>query len=243
MRQLLLDLPQPLPTVWGIDALLRHRLERVLRLPSDAQLLAADGQGRTVLVRWRGSELHVCGPVQLAPAPSFSLVLAAGLIKGERWDWLVEKAGELGVDELQPLSCDHCVVRVDPAKAADKTSRWQAIAQEAFEQCGRPWLCRVAKPRSLGDWLLTLGPADAVLACDERVPPQTLAAAVEALKAAATVARVAVVLGPEGGLSASEWQALDDCGAVRVQLSRQVLRAETAGLAAAVIAAGIRDRP
>lgn len=242
MRQLLLDIPRPLPAAWAIDASLRHRLERVLRLSHDAELVAADGQGRSVPVRWRATELIVSGPQQLAPPPPFSLVVAAGLIKGERWDWLVEKAAELGVDELQPLACDHCVVRVDPAKASDKTARWQAIAQEAFEQCGRPWLCRVAQPRSLSAWLRTLGPGDTVLACDERLPPTTLAEALLKLAGERPLARVAVVLGPEGGLSAQEWQALDEYGAVRVQLSRQVLRSETAGLAAAVIVAGLRDR-
>lgn len=240
MRQLLLNIPQPLPSLWPVEPQVRHRLERVLRLASGAELLAADGRGHSVPICWKGNEVHVHGPLRTAPPPAFSLVLAAGLIKGERWDWLVEKAGELGVDELQPLTCDHSVVRIDPGKLADKTARWQAIAQEAFEQCGRPWLCQVALPRSLASWLRTLGPADAVVACDEKVPPLTIAAAVQALTAAGGVTRLAVVLGPEGGLSASEWQLLDGAGAVRVQLSGQVLRAETAGLAAAVIVAGLR---
>ncbi len=241
MRQLLLEIPQPLPSGWGIALPLRHRLERVLRLPAAAELMAANGRGRSVAIRWMGAEVQVSGRVQTAQPPAFSLVLAAGLIKGERWDWLVEKAAELGVDQLQPLTCDHCVVRIDPSKAADKTARWQAIAQEAFEQCGRPWLCQVTQPQSLAAWLQSLGPGDAVLACDEKLPPQTLGAAVQALTATGRIQRVAVVVGPEGGLSAGEWQALDRAGAVRVQLSQQVLRAETAGLAAAVIVAGLRD--
>jgi 16S rRNA (uracil1498-N3)-methyltransferase len=246
MRQLLLDIPQPLsdgtlPLAWPISRDVRHRLERVLRLPVGAPLLAADGLGRRVPVRWLGAEVAVDGPVENSPAVVAPFVLAAGLIKGDRWDWLVEKASELGVDSLQPLACDHAVVRVDPNKSTDKRQRWQAVAQEAFEQCGRPLLCQVAAPLPLRQWLTRLGPQDSVLVCDETLPALTLADAALPVFLAQPPRRLHVVVGPEGGLSAEEWQALDRSGAQRVRLSQQVLRAETAGLAAAVIVAMVRE--
>lgn len=247
MRQLLIDFPAPsadgrLPDTWPVSRELRQRLERVLRLPLGAPLLAADGQGQRVAVRWQGTAFELAGPIERVPPPQAPFVLAAGLIKGERWDWLIEKTSELGVDALQPLACDHAVVRIDAAKKADKRQRWQSIAQEAFEQCGRDRLCRVAEPLTLPAWLARLPPQDAVLVCDERLPPLSLAeAAHEALQASPPRA-LHVVIGPEGGLSAEEWQALDRAGAQRVRLSRQVLRAETAGLAAAVIVAELRER-
>lgn len=246
MRQLLIDLPDPdaegaLPPRWPIDRALRHRLERVLRLPMGAALVAANGRGLRVAVRWRGDEVELDGPVTLAPPAAVTWQLAAGLIKGERWDWLVEKASELGVDRLQPLACDHAVVRVEAHKGDDKRQRWQAIAQEAFEQCGRPRLCQVAAPLSLLQWLARLDAGDAVLVCDEALPPLGLAEAARAQLQARPPRRLHVVVGPEGGLSAQEWQALDRAGAQRVCLSRQVLRAETAGLAAAVIVDGVRE--
>lgn len=246
MRQLLLDIPQTLsdgtlPLAWPISRDVRHRLERVLRLPMGARLIAADGLGRRVPVKWLGAEVAVDGPVQDGPPEPPTFVLAAGLIKGDRWDWLVEKASELGVDSLQPLACDHAVVRVDPSKSADKRQRWQAVAQEAFEQCGRLRLCQVAEPLPLRQWLARLGPQDSVLVCDETLPELTLAEAALPLFRAQPRRCLHVVVGPEGGLSAEEWQALDRSGAQRVRLSRQVLRAETAGLAAAVIVAAVRE--
>lgn len=241
MRQLLTHLPDTAGERLATPPELRHRMERVLRLPVGAQLLLADGRGRTLPCSWGPEWLEVVGPMTVHPARQPQVTLAAGLIKGERWDWLVEKAAELGADDLQPLACDHSVVRVESAKAADKTARWQAIAQEAFEQCGRPWLCRVAPPVPLATWLGSLS-ATAVLVCDERMPPLALWDAVRAAaEASQAPGRLAVIVGPEGGLSQAERELLDSLEVTRVCLSNSVLRAETAGLAAlTIVSAALR---
>lgn len=237
MRQLHHPLPHgPIPSQIEVLRDVRHRLERVLRLPAGSLLTLADGEGRRVQVRWHGAHFHVQGAVTELPARPTRIELAVGLIKGERWDWLIEKATEVGVDRIVPLQLEHCVVRVDPAKAEDKTARWQAIATEAFEQCGRDRLPRVLPPLKLEAYLQSLG--DATLAvCDERGAPTPLLDL-----AGKPASRLAILVGPEGGLAEAERQRVIEAGAVPVTLGRDVLRAETAAVVAVALARQVADR-
>jgi 16S rRNA (uracil1498-N3)-methyltransferase len=237
MRQLHHPLPEgPIPAELDVDREVRHRLERVLRLPLGSLLTLADGTGRRVQVRWHGAHFRVeAAPTQAQARPTH-IELAVGLIKGERWDWLIEKATEVGVDRIVPLQLEHCVVRVDAAKAVDKTARWQAIATEAFEQCGRDRLPEVSAPQRLEAWLDTL--AGVTLAvCDERGAPTPLLAL-----AGKHPQRLVILVGPEGGLTESERQRVLAAGAVPVTLGRDVLRAETAALVAVALARQGADR-
>ena len=112
------------------------------------------------------------------------------------------------------------------------------MATEAFEQCGRPWLTRVEPPLTFDRWLAARDPLVALAVCDERLPPRHLGAWINALPACQGPRAVQVVIGPEGGLSDAERLALDSVCATRVWLAKSVLRAETAAVAAAVIALG-----
>lgn len=229
MKQLLVGLPAgPLPDRLEVDATTRRRLERVLRLAPGTILRLADGTGRRVQARWLGDAFQPVAEPEHAYEPGPELELAVGLIKGERWDWLIEKAVELGVASVAPLQLRHCVVRVGPEDTA-KVARWQSIAAEAFEQCGRPTLPTVRPPARLDRWLE--GRQGLVLVADERPGARPLA---EILKQSLP-ARLSLVVGPEGGLEESERQLLARHGVTFVNLSENVLRAETAALAAAVI--------
>lgn len=233
MRQLLVDLPPDVAQPWPVPADLRHRLERVLRLADGATLQLNDGRGRRVAVQLVRGTFSPLGPIEPLTAPPHALELACGLIKGERWDWLVEKAVELGATRLQPLLCDHCVVQVDSAKAPAKVARWQSLANEALEQCGRPWVCTVAAPLRLAEWLAVQARVGhTVYWCDE----QGGAAALDQQLLAARPASIVVAVAPEGGWSARERQALHDAKAQAATLSDAILRAETAALAALVMA-------
>ena len=214
-----------------------HRLQRVLRLHHGAKILLADGQGRRCPATWQAEFFVQCGEVEQSALPPTRLVLGAGLLKGERWDWLIEKVTELGVDRLVPLQLDHCVVRVDKARGAEKAERWRAVAIEAFEQCGRASLPEVTAPTDLATWLRQERDA-AICHCDERSD----ALALDSFAALQQAGTLAIVIGPEGGLSTAERAALDQAGAAAVTLGPEVLRAETAALAAVVIARSALSR-
>jgi 16S rRNA (uracil1498-N3)-methyltransferase len=230
MKQLHLALPPTPGATLPVPPDVRQRLERVLRLRPGAPLLLADGAGRRLPVRWQVTTFEAVGPLELAPPPARPVTLAIGLLKGERWDWLLEKATELGVDVIAPLELDHCVARAD----ARKHARWQAVVAEAFEQCGRPHLPAVLPPQPLPRWLAGLGTAS-VWWADERQPPPAVAQGLTTAPSA-----IAVVVGPEGGLSAAERALLATRGAP-ISLAPHVLRAETAGMVAVTLAIARRD--
>ena len=232
MRHLLVSLPTPLAP-FAPDTATAHRLRRVLRLEEGTPLWLCDGAGQRVQASWQqGQLLPNPTTLQQTLAPSRPLTLAVGVLKGERMDWLVEKAAELGVDVLQPLLLQHCVVKLQDRDRADKQARWQGLADAALEQCGRVHRLQVATPRRLDEWLARREPAALWLADERPGAPHATHAQLE------QTGGLCVVIGPEGGLADSERERLYDAGASGVRLAAAVLRAETAALAAAVIAEG-----
>jgi 16S rRNA (uracil1498-N3)-methyltransferase len=204
----------------------RHHLRRVLRKRSGDELVACDGLGRRVACTWTGQVLEPHGPVQIVRRDRPYVEMAAGLLKGARWEWLLEKCVEAGVDRVVPLILAHNVAKV-PARVHDRLARWQGIADAATEQCGRCWRGEVAAPMSLGEWLEAR--AGLLLTCDERVQEPTIG--VQYVRSGRPD-RVAVIVGPEGGLADDERHSLQCAGAMSVALTPWVLRSETAAVAA-----------
>jgi 16S rRNA (uracil1498-N3)-methyltransferase len=157
-------------------------------------------------------------------------------------DWLVEKATELGVASVQPLHTAHSVLRLSGERATKKQAHWQGVATAACEQCGGNRVPTVVPVAELTAWLKTANPADPVDAATPLLRcvlsladgSQPLAAALASQPAHTPVLFLS---GPEGGLSPSEDAAARAAGFVPVTLGPRVLRAETAALAALVLAA------
>jgi 16S rRNA (uracil1498-N3)-methyltransferase len=167
-------------------------------------------------------------PLPVARELPLAVTLAVGMPANERMDTLVEKATELGVACIQPLLCERAVLRLAGERAERKCAHWQAIAQAACEQSGRARVPRVAAVLSLPDWLAGLsapGAADArlVLSLDPAARPLR--------ETALPTGAVAVLSGPEGGLSPAEEHAAREAGFVPTALGPRVLRADTAPLA------------
>lgn len=206
------------------DADTRHRLRKVLRLRSGALLTLADGRGTRLACRWTGRDLVAIGPFEAREVDEAQVHLVAGLLKGERWQWLIEKAVEVGVDRLLPAAMEHCVARVAREKGGAKRQRWLTVAREAFEQCGRATLPDVDEPQSL-QTILGARVQGALAYCDE-----TDGVALADWHASATGLHRTLVVGPEGGISASERELLAANGGVPVSLGPNVLRSETAAI-------------
>jgi 16S rRNA (uracil1498-N3)-methyltransferase len=167
--------------------------------------------------------------------------LAVGMPANERMDWLVEKAGELGVASIQPLMTAHGVLRLSGERAEKKREHWQAIAIAACEQCGRNRVPSIHPVRAFAAWL------DSADAGADAAPRYilSLSAGTRSLADAQVSsgepdrsAPAWVLSGPEGGLSAGEEQAAIAQGFAPLTLGPRVLRAETAALAALVALAG-----
>ncbi|MCZ2498574.1 16S rRNA (uracil(1498)-N(3))-methyltransferase [Xylophilus sp. Kf1] len=210
---------------------------QVLRLQPGDELTLFDGRGgeyRARVTRMGRSDVGVGvdahdpvereGPVQVH--------LALGMPANERMDWLVEKAAELGVASIQPLMSARTVLRLSGDRADKKVAHWQAVAVAACEQCGRNRVPQVHPMATLTDWL-----RQRTLVAGERRHLLSLADGAGVLErptAAQTdsVPSALFLSGPEGGLTPQEEAAALAAGFSPVRLGPQILRAETAPLAA-----------
>ena len=174
------------------------------------------------------------------PEATPQVVLMQGLAKGDKVETVIRHATELGVAAFLPFSCERSVVRLDARKAAAKAERWRAIAKSAAMQSGQRAVPEVREPMALAQACELLAGATALLVCWEEAPQTAHIADALAYGmgkcgvADPADARVGVVVGPEGGLTEREVDALLSCNprASLVSLGPAVLRTETAGIVA-----------
>jgi len=229
MKQLFIE--TPLPGVGERAALTTadlHRLRRVLRIEEGQQVHLADGRGGRVHCTWEKGAAVGRETAQRQPRPGRHIELGAAVLKGKRWEWMIEKCVEVGVDRIVPLWTEHVVSRVPDSKLHNRLERWRTIAIEAFEQCGRLWLPEVDAPMTCDAWLKR--PCDGLtVCCDESSDGPELGAW---LREQPGNKPIRLLVGPEGGLSTDELARAIEHGGQCVRLSDQVLRAETAAIAA-----------
>jgi 16S rRNA (uracil1498-N3)-methyltransferase len=211
----------------------RH-LGRVLRLRPGARIEATDGAGRVFLVELvaltpaaaAGRIVEEAAP---AAAPRCAITLAQGILRGPRMAWLIEKATELGVARIVPVTAERAVARPGGARGDEPRARWERIARAALKQCGRAVAPMVEAPRPLADLLGETPRPETIWLCQP-------GGAVPAEPGALPPARLLILVGPEGGFSGSEVAAARAAGAHPVGLGPRTLRGESAGLTALVLA-------
>lgn len=232
MREPRLYLPGPLSsgTRCAVDGEIHHYLARVLRLEAGAPLVLFDGRGgefRGVLesLSRREALVRVGEHVEVDREPPVSVRLAQGIGRGERSDFAVQKAVELGATHIVLLLTERGVVRLAGDRAARRARHWQEIATQACQQCGRTRLPAVEGVHALDDWLRTF-PGDGLRLI---LDPSAHTPLERSLYAGGPIT---VLVGPEGGFSEREIAAAREHGFVAVRLGPRTLRTETAALAA-----------
>ena len=215
----------------GVDA--RH-ISKVLRMqPGDKlQIVSDDGVSAMAEITAIASErVSVRCLEKLAEShePRVRLVLAQGLAKGEKMDFIIQKAVEMGAYSVIPVAMEHSVVRLDGAKAAKKVERWQKIAESAAKQSKRDIIPQVQPVQSMAEMLASGDCENKIIAyeCEDRL---SLKAALKAAEAAGGIKELLLIIGPEGGISEGELELARQAGAVPVSLGRRILRAETVDL-------------
>ena len=217
-------------TITGPDA---HHLMHVLRAKAGQQLVVADAAGaaaRTEISAFTAEsvELRLIELLQERAESPVELVLAQCLPKGDKMDFIVQKAVELGAAMVVPLKSANCVVKYDAKKCAARQEKWQRIADEALKQCGRSRHLVVTPVMELADWLTQQDAAGAVFMCYEGEAQRPLRAYLQT----AECQRYTALIGPEGGFSPAEAAQAIAAGVQTVSLGPRILRAETAALAA-----------
>lgn len=207
-----------------------NHVSRVLRLRTGDALTLFDGRGGEYAARieeFRKGAVIVAVADRSAPVREspLSLTLAQGVSRGERMDWVVQKATEIGVTRIIPVLAERTVVKLDAKQAERKLLHWQGIATAACEQSGRDRIPILETPLTLAEFLggvdrratrVMLSPAASLGVADLPRPE----------------AGILVLIGPEGGLAEAEQRSALAAGFAAVRLGPRVLRTETAAVAA-----------
>jgi 16S rRNA (uracil1498-N3)-methyltransferase len=213
-----------------------HHIQ-VIRLQAGAMVTLFNGDGNEfgatlTLVEKKRVTVEVKTCTTRSVELPYAITLAQALPESSKMDWIIEKAVELGVAGVQPLSAQRCVVRLSAERAEKRQTHWQGIIVSASEQSGRNRLAHLGQVTDFSRWIaqqdihrrILLSPrADQSLADWARhQPPQA----------------VTLVIGPEGGFSDAEENLAIAHGAIALSMGPRVLRTETAGLAALAMLAG-----
>ena len=230
MRVPRIYLDQPLTS--GHDVLLdprsAHYLANVLRMKSGMTIIAFDGSGleySCTLAELGKKSGRVSVGAGQDPGTESRLVsvLGIGMSRGERMDYVVQKATELGVSVIQPLMMENCEVRLDQSRSEKRLDHWCQVCISACEQSGRVKIPEILPPVNIAEWLESVN-------CDRRY---MLDREQPGISGADTVpASIALLIGPEGGLSENEKALAIGKGFSGLNLGSRTLRTETAPVAA-----------
>lgn len=224
--------PPPLPGQgsFNLPADVAHHAARVLRLREGDAVQLFDGQGNEchgVLESLSGKQVIVGSLIQVTTCRESPLpvLLAQALSSSEKMDWVIQKATELGVTQIQPVATERSVARLSPDRAAKRTEHWQQVAIAACEQCGRNVLPAIHAPLDIMVWLQQMRATEyskyillpeGSVSLREQARPQSTAV---------------LLIGAEGGFTRAESETAQLCGFTPVRLGMRVLRTETAAVA------------
>ena len=203
---------------------------RVLRLRAGDDIVICDGAGRDYKCRLvqtleHEAEAEVIEVVPCKAEPTVRSTVFAGLPKGERSDFLVQKCTEAGAAEIVFFSCTRCVAKA--VNMEKKLERWQRIAEEAAKQSGRGVIPTIGFLPDLAEAFNKANATALPLFMYETGERETLR---EAVESAGSIASAAILTGPEGGFEEAEVELAMQSGFMPVTLGKRILRTETAGL-------------
>jgi 16S rRNA (uracil1498-N3)-methyltransferase len=207
-----------------------YHVARVLRMREGAPLHLFDGTGgefHAQIARIGSDEVIVRlgDRVPGTPESPLRITLVQGVSRGERMDWTLQKATELGVAAIAPVLTARSVVRLDDKQARKKLAHWRGIVISACEQCGRSRLPTLCAPVTLRDYFSNVRKEGLRLVLSPSAPASLAGLA-------SLPSRVELLIGPEGGLDDNELTAAQASGFMPVRLGPRVLRTETASVVA-----------
>ena len=224
--------PPPLPSSGNFelppDA--AHHASRVLRLRESDAVQIFDGLGneRYGVIAELGGKRVIVDNISATDSnheTPLKVVLAQALSSSEKMDWVIQKATELGVAEIQPIDTERSVARLSAERTTKRLEHWQQVTISACEQCGRNVLPQIHAPLDIMVWLQQMRP----LSDTKFILLPQGAAALHAQ--AKPQGRVALLIGAEGGFTQAESDTALLCGFTPIRMGARVLRTETAAIA------------
>ena len=203
-----------------------YHLLKVIRFPVGNTITLFNGDGfdyQAIVISTKETYIvEVLSQQKNENESSLDLTLAQGIAKGEKMDFLIQKAVELGVSRIIPIQTEHCVVRLKADKVAKRINHWQKIANHACEQSGRSVIVDISLPQTLTELLNKPNHNGFVLHHRATKNLQTME----------KLSKVTILIGPEGGLSDAEIKQATNAGFQPLLLGKRILRTETASLVA-----------
>lgn len=220
------------PSLWGDSFSLTgdeaHHCRRVMRKKVGDVIEVFDGEGRYATASIAAMSSNEVLLEEITRGQSRKIIpeieIAVGIPKGKTFDFIIQKAVELGVGRIQPLVSDQGNVRITDKDHASKRDKWQRVALEACKQCGQNFQPQVLPPRELGAWLETAREGGKYVGALQPAsrPFRSL------LEASGEPEVITLLIGPEGDFSEREYSAIAASGFSPVDLGELVLRTETA---------------
>ncbi len=206
-------------------------IRKVLRLKGGDEIVVFDGLGKelegTIVEEGLSSVVIKIQNIFSSKRDSLlEVTLAQSLLKGEKMDYLIQKATELGVKEIIPFFSSRSVLLLEESRRLKRHHRWEKIAVEASKQCGRGVVPKIESLQNYSDMLHTASIEDLRLVLWEREGTKLK----EVLEISKEKRKIFFIIGPEGGFNQSEVDEAKGAGFIPVTLGRRILRAETASL-------------
>ncbi|WP_067101198.1 16S rRNA (uracil(1498)-N(3))-methyltransferase [Marinomonas atlantica] len=228
--RIFVDLPLAEHTTFDFpDGAFQHCC-KVLRLKEDHPVVLFNGQGgqyqaKLVNVQKRNAQVAVDNFEALKNESPLLVTIGQSISRGERMDYAIQKAVESGVYKIQPLFSERCEVRLNDARLEKRVQHWQQVAISAAEQSGRGIVPEVSFPIALQDWVINCNEMlrlalhhHSARPVNQFTPPDNQ--------------KIALLIGPEGGLSETEIDFAEQQGFSAIALGPRVLRTETAPIVA-----------
>ena len=207
-----------------LSAVHRHTVGDVIEVVSLGRVF------RAVITGISADEVNVKLTDELpSPEAALGVTLLQGIPKGDKLELIIQKAVELGVRQVVPVTCSRSIATIPAAKAAARVARWQTIAAEAAKQSGRALVPKISQPRDFSAAVAETTASLKIVAYE--AGGSSLQAVLRSASVGARVESVACLVGPEGGLSPDEVDTARACGFIPVTLGPRILRTETAALA------------
>ncbi len=217
-----------------------NHVVRVLRIEQGESIILFDGKGtecsaELINVLKKSATVKLLQPEYLPRTSTVQITLAQGIAAADKMDWIVQKTTELGVTSIVPLACERSVIKLTGDRQTKRIEHWQRVAISACEQCAMNVVPTVFDSQPLSDYVRSRHVNETnnnelrwVLS------PVAEKSMVQAAKEidVATIKNITILIGPEGGLSASELNDAVKAGFQALTIGPRVLRTETAGLAA-----------
>lgn len=204
---------------------------RVMRLKVGDTLTLFPGDGfdyqcALTSIEKKSAQVEVLNRSEVDNESPLNIRLLQGISSGDRMDYTIQKAVELGVTEIYPLSTERCVTKLNSDRAEKRTEHWQGVAISACEQSGRAWVPIIHTPMSLTQWLSQHATPDCLNLLLNPVGAKRLATLNKPASA------IHLLIGPEGGLSHAEIELATQHHFQSIALGPRILRTETAALTA-----------